>query len=118
MHMNAREWVTGAAGDRVTGDKVMADLRVLAADMEELLKATAGQTGHQVAQVRARAEESLAAVKARVAGLQQSALAQTRVVGRATDEYVHANPWQVIAVGALTGLVLGFMLTRGGNSHL
>jgi ElaB/YqjD/DUF883 family membrane-anchored ribosome-binding protein len=84
--------VTGAAGDRVTGDKVMADLRVLAADMEELLKATAGQTGHQVAQVRARAEESLAAVKARVAVLQQSALAHTRVVGRATDEYVHANP--------------------------
>ena len=50
--MNAREWVTGAAGDRVTSDKLMADFRVLAVDIEELLKATASQTGQQVAQVR------------------------------------------------------------------
>ena len=107
----------GTAGDRVTTDKVMADLRVLATDMEELLKATAGQTGQQVAQVRARAEESLKAVKARVAALQQVALEKTRVVGRATDDYVHANPWQVIAIGAVAGLVLGFVLTRGGDSH-
>ena len=115
--MNAREWVTGAAADRVTSDKVMADLRVLAADMEQLLKATAGQTGQQVAQVRAKAEESLAAVKARVADLQHVALAKTRVVGRAADDYVHANPWQVMAIGALAGLVLGFVLTRGGDAH-
>ena len=116
--MNAREWVTGAAGDRVTSDKLMADFRVLAADMEELLKATASQTGQQVAQVRARAEESLTAVKARVADLQQVALEKTRVVGRATDDYAHANPWQVMAVGAVAGLVLGFVLTRGGDPRL
>ena len=115
--MNAREWVTGAARDRVTSDRVMADLRVLAADMEQLLKATAGQTGQQVAQVRAKAEESLATVKARVADLQHVALAKTRVAGRATDDYVHANPWQVMAIGAVAGLVLGFALTRGGDSH-
>jgi len=107
----------GTTADRVTTDKVMADLRVLATDMEELLKATAGQTGQQVAQVRARAEESLTAVKARVAALQQTALAKTHVVGRATDDYVHANPWQVIAAGAIAGLVLGFVLTRGADSH-
>jgi len=107
----------GTAGDRVTTDKVMADLRVLTADMEELLKATAGQTGQQVAQVRARAEESLAAVKARAAGLQQAALAKTRVAGRAADDYVHANPWQVMAVGAVAGPVLGYVLARGGDSH-
>ncbi len=115
--MNAREWLTGAADDRVTTDKVMADLRVLAADMEQLLKATAGQTGQQVAQVRARAEESLAAVKARVAEVQHVALAKTRVVGRAADDYVHANPWQVMAIGAVAGLMLGFVLTRSGDSQ-
>ena len=115
--MNAREWETGATGDRVTSDKVMADFRMLAADMEQLLKATAGQTGQQVAQVRAKAEESLAAVKARVAGLQHVALARTRVVGRAADDYVYANPWQAMAIGAIVGLVLGFALTRGGDSH-
>ena len=115
--MNAKDWVTGVAPDRITSDKVMADLRVLAVDMEQLLKATAGQTGQQVAQVRAKAEESLASVKARVADLQHEALAKTRVVGRAADDYVHANPWRVLAIGAVAGLVLGFALTRGGDSH-
>ena len=115
--MNAREWVTSAAGDRVNSDKLMADFRVLAVDIEELLKATASQTGQQVAQVRARAEESLTAVKARVADLQQVALEKTRMAGRATDEYAHANPWQVMAIGAVAGLVLGFVLTRDGDSQ-
>ena len=115
--MNAREWIAGAAGDPVTTDKLMADLRVLAADMEQLLKATAGQTGQQVAQVRARAEESLTAVRARVAGLQQAAMAKTRGAGRAADDYAHANPWQVMVIAAVAGLVLGFVLTRGGDSH-
>jgi ElaB/YqjD/DUF883 family membrane-anchored ribosome-binding protein len=114
--MNAREFMTDAQGDRVTTDKLMADLRLLAADTEQLLKATAGQTGRQVAQVRARAEESLQAAKARVGELQDVALARTRAAGRAADGYVHANPWQVMAVCAVAGLVLGFVLSPGSDS--
>ena len=111
--MNARESVTDAEGDRVTTDKLRADLRMLAADTEQLLRATASQTGHQVAQVRARAEESLRAAKARVADLQDVARARTKAAGRATDDYVRANPWQVIAVCAIAGVVLGFLLAPG-----
>jgi ElaB/YqjD/DUF883 family membrane-anchored ribosome-binding protein len=110
--MKARESVTDAEGDRVTADKVMADLRVLAADMEQLLKATASQTGRRVAQVRAKAEESLKVAKARVADLQGVALAKTRAAGRVTDEYVRANPWQAVAICAVAGLVLGLLLSR------
>jgi len=117
MNMNARDVVTNDEGGRANTDKVMADLRVLAADMEQLLSATAGQTGQHVAQARARAEQSLTAAKARVAELQGMALAKTRAAGRATDEYVHANPWQVIAVCAVAGLVLGSLLSRGGASE-
>ncbi len=114
--MNAKEWVTYVQGDRVTTDKLIADLKVLAADMEQLLKATASQTGQHVAQVRAKAEESLKAVKVRAADLQDAALARTRVVGRMTDDYVRANPWQVMAIGAAAGLVLGTLVARGGTS--
>jgi ElaB/YqjD/DUF883 family membrane-anchored ribosome-binding protein len=114
MRMNMREPTIDAEGDRVTTDKLMADLKVLAADMEQLLKATAGQTGQHLAQVRAKAEESLQAAQARVADLQDAALARTRAAGRATDDYVHANPWQVMAICAVAGLVLGYVLTRNG----
>ena len=54
--------------DRVTTDRLMADFRMLAADMEHLLKAAGNQTGQHAAQVRVKAEDSLRAAKARVAG--------------------------------------------------
>jgi ElaB/YqjD/DUF883 family membrane-anchored ribosome-binding protein len=105
---------TDAEGDRITTDKLMADLRMLADDTEQLLKATASQTGQQVAQVRAKAEESLNAVKASASDLQDVALAKARATGRATHDYVRANPWQVLAVCAVAGFVLGSLLARGG----
>jgi ElaB/YqjD/DUF883 family membrane-anchored ribosome-binding protein len=114
--MNARALATDAEGDRVTTDRLIADLRVLAADTEQLLKATANQTGQQVAQVRARAAESLKAARARVADLQDVERTKTRAAGRATDDYVRANPWQVIAICAVAGLVLGFVLAPGRDS--
>jgi ElaB/YqjD/DUF883 family membrane-anchored ribosome-binding protein len=115
--MNANEMTAGAPGDAVTKDKLMADLRVLASDMEQLLKVTASQTGDRVALVRAKAEASLQAAKIRVADLQQVAMARTRVAGRATDAYVRANPWQVLAIGAFAGLVLGLMLGRSVDAE-
>ncbi|NDP42248.1 MAG: DUF883 family protein [Aromatoleum sp.] len=114
--MNARELATEAEGDRVTTDKLMADLRVLAADMEQLLKATASQTGQRVDEMRAKAAESLKAAKAHVAELQDVALAKTRAAGRATDDYVRANPWQAMAICTVAGLVLGILLAHGGDS--
>jgi len=106
-----------AHGDRISTDKLVADLRLLASDTEALLKATAGQTGQQVAQIRARAEDSLQAARARVGELQDVALARTRAAGRAADGYVHANPWQVMAVCAVAGLLLGFVLAPGKDSN-
>ena len=114
--MNAREWLTTGDGDRVTTDKVMADLRMLAADTEQLLKATAGQTGDQIAQVRARAEESLQGARLRITGLQDAAVASTRAAGRAVDGYVHANPWQTMAICGVVGLAVGFVLSAGWGS--
>jgi ElaB/YqjD/DUF883 family membrane-anchored ribosome-binding protein len=81
-----------------------------------LLKATASQTGEHVARVRAKAQESLKVVMARGAALQDVALVKTRAAGRATDDYVRANPWQVLAIGAFAGLVLGILISRGGDS--
>jgi ElaB/YqjD/DUF883 family membrane-anchored ribosome-binding protein len=38
------------------------------------------------------------------------------MTGRATDDYVRARPWQVIAICAASGFVLGSLLARGGAS--
>jgi ElaB/YqjD/DUF883 family membrane-anchored ribosome-binding protein len=102
--------------DRVTTDRLMADFRVLAADMEHLLKAAGNQTGQHAAQVRVKVEDSLRAAKARVADMQDMAVAKTQAAGRATDDYLRANPWQVLAICAFAGFVLGSMLSRSRES--
>lgn len=110
------EWTMSTDMDPVTAEKLKADLRVLAVDIEQLLKATASQTGEHVAQLRAKAQESLNTALAQVAALQDVALVKTRAAASATDDYVRANPWQSIAIGALVGLALGILLSRGGDA--
>ncbi len=97
--------------DRVTTDRLMADFRMLAADMEHLMKSAGNQTGQHAAQVRVKAEDSLRAAKAHVAELQDMAAAKARAAGRATGDYVRANPWQVVAIGTFAGFLLGSMLS-------
>ena len=115
--MNANELVTSQTGTPVTADKLIADLRILVIDVEQLLKLTASQTGERVAQVRAKAEESLQVAKVRIAELQAEAVAKARAAGRATDAYVRANPWQSVAIGAFAGIALGLMLSRGSDGE-
>lgn len=115
MHMHS-EKPKDAEIDRVTVDKLMADLSVLGNDIEQMLKATASETGPHLAQVRAKAAQSLEAVRARVTELQGAALVKTRAAGRATDDYVRANPWQVMAIATAVGLVVGILLARDGES--
>jgi ElaB/YqjD/DUF883 family membrane-anchored ribosome-binding protein len=108
--MKTTERATGADGDRVTAGKLMVDMKVLAADTKQLLKATGGQTGQLIAQVRADAQESLKAARARVADLPNVVLEKARGSAGAADDYVRANPWRVMSIGAVAGLVLGILL--------
>lgn len=102
--------VTGA--EQVTTEKLMGDLRTVVADAEELLKATASQTGERIAAVRAKAEESLKAAKVGLAEAQAAVVAKTKEAALATDEYVRANPWESVGVAAAVGLVIGMLIAR------
>lgn len=96
----------------ISADKLMEDLRLVVTDAEELLRATAGQAGEKVAAARARAEESIDAAKRRIAQAGYAAAAQTREAAKATDDYVHDNPWTAIGVAAAVGIVIGVLLAR------
>lgn len=103
---------TEAEAEHVSRDKLMADLRVVVADAEELLKATASQTGERIAAARAKAEESLKIAKVRLADAQAAAVARTKAAARATDDYVHENPWKAVGIAAVAGLLLGALISR------
>ena len=112
--MSVREPVTAteAEVEQVNREKLMKDLRAVVDDAEELLKATADQTGERIAAARGKAEESLKAAKARLAEQEATVMAKTKAAAKATDDFVRANPWRAIGLAAAAGYVLCILATR------
>ena len=93
-------------------DRVIADLRVVIADAEELLRLGAEQTGAAASEWRARVEARLADAKASLGDMQDAVLARAKAAGQAADTYVHENPWRAIGVAAGVGLLVGLLIGR------
>jgi len=91
----------------------MQDFRMVVADTEELLRATAGVANDKVSEARERMQENLVVAKARLANAEDAVLAKTREAAKATDEYVHENPWTAIGVSASVGVIIGMLIGRG-----
>lgn len=98
--------------DIVTKDKLVADMKVVVADAEELLRATAGQAGEKVAELRGRIQDHLNAAKSSLADAQAAVIDRARQVGHATDDYVHDNPWRSVGVAAGIGFIVGLLIGR------
>jgi len=102
----------GTEGE-VSKEKLMKDLRLVVSDAEELLRATASQTGEKVASARERIQESLVSAKARLVAAEEAVVAKTKQAAKVTDEYVHENPWKSVGIAAGAGLLVGMLISRG-----
>lgn len=98
--------------ERVSADQLIDDLTAVIRDAENLLRATAAQTGDKIGEMRARAEESVRQAKERLSGIEDEALKQARVLAGEADEYVRGNPWRAVTIAAGVGLVLGLLMSR------
>jgi len=101
-----------AAATAVSKDQLMADFRAVITDADALIKATANQGGEALAQVRAKAESSLAIARAKMTDVEEALIVRTRAAVKATDVYVHQNPWQSIGAGAALGVLIGYLMGR------
>lgn len=99
--------------NEVNKEKLMQDLRVVVADTEELLRATADQVGDKVVSVRERIQVHLASTKERLAEAEQAVVARAKQAAHVTDEYVHDNPWKAVGIAAGVGLIIGMLIGRG-----
>jgi ElaB/YqjD/DUF883 family membrane-anchored ribosome-binding protein len=86
-------------------EKLIGDVKVLANDVEELLKATAAQSGERIAEARVRAQAAIA--RARTVAIEQG-----KQAAQTTDDYVRENPWAAIGVSAAIGLLVGLLIGR------
>ena len=96
----------------VTTEKLAADLKVVIADAEELLKATASQAGEKVAQARVKIQDSLDQAKVKLGRLGEVGVDKAKAAARVTDDFVHDSPWTAVGIGAGVGLILGLLIGR------
>ena len=93
-------------------EKLVSDLKVVIADTEELLRATAGAAGDKVGELRERLGVRLRDAKERVLDLEAAVVDKTKAAARATDDFVHEQPWKAVGVAAALGLALGVLIGR------
>lgn len=96
----------------VTKEQLINDFKVVIADAEALIKATANQGGEAVSNLRAKAEESLAVAKEKLADAQDALIEKGRIAAKATDDYVHEKPWNAVGIAAGVGLLVGLLIGR------
>ena len=96
----------------VSREKLASDLRIVIADAEELLRATAGQMGEKAVIARERIQESLRAAKDKLSRAEEAVIDKTKAAARATDDYVHEHPWGAVGIAAAVGLVIGMLISR------
>jgi ElaB/YqjD/DUF883 family membrane-anchored ribosome-binding protein len=110
--MSTRDLAAESESADATKEQLIHDFKVVVADAEALLKATAGQGGETMAAARAKVLESLSAAKAKMSDAEAALLARTKAAAKATDEYVHGHPWQAIGIAASIGVVIGLLIGR------
>ena len=98
--------------EAVTTLKLKQDLQTVVADAEELLKATATQTGERIDKARARAEESLRSARVRLAETTAALGQGARDAANSVDDQAHKHPWATAGIAAGVGLLLGLLIGR------
>jgi len=93
-------------------EKLMEDLRLVVADAEALLHATASQAGEGAVAARARIQKSLQVVKANLVDAEEAVVERAKEAAKVTDEYVHDNPWKAIGITAALGMIVGMLIAR------
>lgn len=93
-------------------DKLVADMKIVLGDAEELLRATASQAGDKFSELRGRMQDNLASARASLANAQAAAIDKAKQVGHATDDYVHDNPWRSVGIAAGVGFIVGLLIGR------
>lgn len=93
-------------------DKLLEDLRLVMADAEDLLHATADQAGESAAAMRARMQARLHNVRDQLTDAETAVMNRGRDAAKATDHYVHEHPWQAIGVAACIGALIGMLIAR------
>ena len=92
--------------------KLVDDFAAVLAEAEEMLKRAAAETGDKARDLRSQVETKLLRAKLSLQEIEGHAVDHAKAAARATDDYVHDNPWQAIGIAAAVGVVVGLLMNR------
>ncbi|NNM82195.1 MAG: DUF883 domain-containing protein [Burkholderiales bacterium] len=93
-------------------EKLIADFKVVVADAEALLQATASETGEKLGEARAKLEKRLEEARGRLREAEGVLRDKGQVAADAADGFVRDNPWKSVGIAAGFGLVIGMLIGR------
>lgn len=93
-------------------DKMVDQFSTVLSEAEDMLKRAANETGDRAKDLRAQVEAKLLAAKLQLQEIQGVAADRAKEAARATDDYVHDHPWQVIGIAAGIGFLAGLLMNR------
>lgn len=93
-------------------DALITDVKSGLNNVEELLREAASSTGDRATELRDSAMASLRTARESLVDLQENMLERGKKAARATDDYVHDNPWRSLGMAVATGFVIGLLINR------
>lgn len=96
----------------ISKEKVMEDLKTLANDAEELLKATAGEVGDKMSAKAKEARSRLAVALERAKESCSKWEDKTAAAARATDKVIRQHPYESLGGAFVLGVLLGVLIGR------
>ena len=96
--------------------KLLADLKVLVADADKLIREAAGASTDQFAALQTRMEAKLVDARLKLARAGSVAGDKARQATAAAQAYARARPWQTAGVLIAAGAILGLVLSRRSSA--
>ena len=96
--------------------KLLADLKVLVADADKLIREAAGASTEQFAALQTRMEAKLIDARLKLARAGSVAGDKARQATAAAQAYARARPWQTAGVLIAAGAILGLVLSRRSSA--
>jgi ElaB/YqjD/DUF883 family membrane-anchored ribosome-binding protein len=93
-------------------EQLLQDVRDVLTSTEDLLQASGDEGGEKAKELRQRVSANLRQAKQRLVEAEQVLAGKAKAAAKATDQYVHENPWKSIGVAAGVGLLLGMLISR------
>lgn len=96
-------------------ESTVEDLNRIVEQAEALLRNLGDETGQAAEAVRDRVTETLQQARAKLAATAAEAEVVVESLADRTDDYVRRNPWQSVAIAALLGGVVTYLITRASR---